>query len=560
MLQRIASYCSANYFRFFLLTWLGIMLVYLPAYKAGMVGEFINYLNNFRTQSFLEFINAKDAQVKSFYQLANTILYLKLAFFGSSPIPWFLSHTASHSVVLVLVFSFFKNLFEDFKLENAGIIALCGSLLFGLNPNISELTIWKATEHYFVSIILQFLSLHLLRQYLAFPTRKFAILSASCFFLSIFALEIFYLIPIFSFAIIVGYYWKSIIDKVHFRKAIQYILLPQIILFFGYLVCFRMIHGSWIAHYGTTADFVWSLSDMVSSFGKYIGYLGVMLGHFPYDIRSVIYALISKPVVHFSIIGFVLFYLIFSIIRFRKMDTNAQLILFAIGAFVCSIGLCVTVYFDDLFSMYNSRRCYHSGIFFYMAITLFIFRIKPKKHAIAVFSLYFLVCISLTEWIVFRWRHAAKIQFGILRTFTSQQNKKTILLNVPTYFKDVRINSADEENEFAKQLDYFGYSKIEGKLYSAMGYNMNEKWHGAHVSAEDSLTVKVTLNQWGSWWMRGYQGAKDYENDLYKIHISDMGHEYFLTFKQVPDSNTVLLFQQDEQWRKVDMNKRGEQW
>ncbi|MBS1775602.1 MAG: hypothetical protein JSS64_04900 [Bacteroidetes bacterium] len=88
---------------------------------------------------------------------------------------------------------------------------------------------------------------------------------------------------------------------------------------------------------------------------------------------------------------------------------------------------------------------------------------------------------------------------------------------------------------------------------------MNTPYDGAHVTVLDSNTLKVTLNQWGSWWMYNYHGAKSYENDLFRVEITDVGHEYILHLK-AHSKNIAILFQHGDWWSQVNLNRMGEQW
>lgn len=548
-----------NTFLFFIF-WIAVILVYAPAYKAGFVAEFINYLQSFEHNTFLEFINRHDTYVKSFYQVPMLFRYLYISTFGTHPIPWFLVFTLLHALCGLLVFNFFSSLFKDFKLRNGLLIAFAGTLLFLFNPNITEITVWKACDHYYLSVLMQLSVLIFVRKYLTSHHRKYAWFAGIVFACSTYALEIFYATPLLTLFLILGYSWKNIVDKSISKKALLALFLPQLVLFILHLISFRIVYGSWIAHYGTTNEFIWSAQDILKGYGKYIGYMGLMAGHYPWTLREPIYRFLSQPVVYYFIVGLITLFIAIGLVRFKRLSSQTQLLVFLTGAFICSITLCLTTYFDDLFSLYNSRRCYQPGIFFYMALSLLVFSIKKKWLSYTVFTLYLCTCFALTFHMVFRWRHAAKIQHGVLRTFRWQEKPTVVLLNLPTYFVDVRIIPANKENEFADQLRFFRYPPMKGMLYSVCGYNMKDEWDGAHVTVIDSVSLKVTLNQWGSWWMYNYNGATDYENDLYQIKMTDPGHEYRISFKHVVDTNTAVLYQQGEQWRVVNWNRKDEQW
>jgi hypothetical protein len=88
---------------------------------------------------------------------------------------------------------------------------------------------------------------------------------------------------------------------------------------------------------------------------------------------------------------------------------------------------------------------------------------------------------------------------------------------------------------------------------------MEHAHDGAHVTVLDSLHLKVTLNQWGTWWWYRGRGLQEYENEYFALHYHDDGLSYILTLKQRPPG-MVLLYSQGMQWREVDMGKKEEQW
>lgn len=545
----------------FLLLWFLVGIIYLPSWKAGFVSDFLGMFGDIDRVSFADFINRSEASVKSFYQVTQLQMYVFIKVFGTHFIPWFLITTALHALNGVVVFAFFKRLFRDFQLHRGELIAFCGVLLFLLNPNITEVTVWKGGYHYLTGILIQFLILIWCQQYFKNGKKQLAVAAFVLFFVSLFTLEIFYITPALTFMLILGYRWKDVIDKRAFRKALIYFFLPQVLLFACHLFLFRLLYGTWIAHYGTTTTFALNLQEILPRIGKYLAYIVFMAGHIPFNVRSEIYSLLSQPWISALLALLLPLVLIILLFRFKKLSSTLQVATFLLAAIIFCLVLVIPIYFDDLFSLYNSRRCYQPGLFIYMLISLFIFSVfSDKKVAVSVFSVYLLLCLALTVQMVLYWRKAAKVQYGILRTFQFQDADPVILLNVPTYYKDIRIMPVNKDNEFNTQLKIFGYAPIKGRLYEASSYNMQHLWDGAHVTVLDSMTLKITLNQWGTWWMYNYVGAGDYETDLYKVKMTDPGHEYLLTLKSRPE-NMAILFSQDIYWRKVDMNKIGkEQW
>lgn len=174
---------KANKLYLFFLLWAMVGIVYLPSWKAGFVSDFLGMFADINRVSFADFINRSEATVKSFYQVTQLQMYVFIKVFGTHFIPWFLITTALHALNGVFVFIFFKRLFRDFKLQRSELIAFCGMLLFLLNPNITEVTVWKGGYHYLTGILTQFLILIWCQRYF-FSGKKQLFIAASVLFLS----------------------------------------------------------------------------------------------------------------------------------------------------------------------------------------------------------------------------------------------------------------------------------------------------------------------------------------------------------------------------------------
>ncbi|MBS1588071.1 MAG: hypothetical protein JST52_00510 [Bacteroidetes bacterium] len=543
----------------FIALWLAAVLVYSPSFHSGYVAEFINYLQSYSNNTFKSFINREDAYVKSLYQLTQLQRYLYFSLFFVNPWFWFLLLTGLHALNTTLIFYFFSTLFQDFELKQASLTAFIGAIFFFLSPNITEITIWKATDHYLTGVLIQILiSLWTLRL-LQTDKIKYAIYASFLFTLSTFTLEIFYITPFITLFLIIGYRLRNRISNKQFARAIWTAYIPQLILFLLHLLTFKLVYGTWVAHYGTTNEFVWSIQDILSGYGKYLVYIGLDAGFLSEKYRILLFNFLSKPLIAYGIVTFLLLFILFGIVRFKSLSSRAQLFIFLLTILLGSLTLVVTLPFDPNFPLYNSRRCYQTGIFLYMILALLLFSLKKNQVILTISLIYISLNTFLLEKMIFRWRAAAKIQFGLLRNFHWQEYDHILALNIPTYFKDVRIIPASENNEFKDQQIYFGYPINKGKLYTVLSYNMNTPYDGAHVTVLDSNTLKVTLNQWGSWWMYNYHGAKSYENDLFRVEITDVGYEYILHLK-THSKNIAILFQHGDWWSQVNLNRMGEQW
>lgn len=98
--------------------------------------------------------------------------------------------------------------------------------------------------------------------------------------------------------------------------------------------------------------------------------------------------------------------------------------------------------------------------------------------------------------------------------------------------------------------------KINTAVYDVASYNVLSTEDGAHVNVENDSTIKVTLNQWGTWWWFRYMGAGSRETFAFKMNMRDVGHWYELTLKQAAQEY-ILLYETNGQWKQVDWNKKS---
>lgn len=538
--------------------WTGILLVYAPAWRSGFVAEFLQMYFDIDRIPFTDFINRTHAEVKSFYQFTQLQLYVLIEIFGTHYLPWFLLFTLLHAVNGLLGFLFFGRLLEDFGVANGRVIAFAGIVLFLFNPNITEVTIWKAGYHYLTGLMMQLGILLYARSYLLHNVRRHAIYAFVLFLFSVFSLEIFYVTPALVLVMILSYRWMGITDAATSRRGWVALFAPQVVLFASHLLLFRLVYGGWIAHYGVTSDFHLAPAEMFPRMMKYLASILLMAGHFPEKTRFALFEWIAQPAVSYTVMILLLLATVAIAWRFRNMGPRWRAAGFLLAAILCCVVLVSPIYFDDLFSLYNSRRCYQLSLFLYMLVSVALFRgLRSDRLALGLFLFYFVIAGGFTIRKVFHWKTAAEVQYTLLQKMT-HDNRPVLLLNLPSYYKDVRTYAAGNNNEFNRQLMLFTKDSVRN-LHEVSSYNMQHTWDGAHVTVLDSASLKVTLNQWGTWWLYNYNGAKSYETNLYKVEMTDPGHEYILRLKKRPEE-VLVFFQQGYKWKAVDFTHRNEQW
>ena len=216
---------------------------------------------------------------------------------------------------------------------------------------------------------------------------------------------------------------------------------------------------------------------------------------------------------------------------------------------------------DELFYISNDRYLYVTAAFQAMLVAVLIGALLPARRRawITVTTIVLVISIALTSFLVWNWRTATKTFWGIQYNYHWDDAPLVLLLNIPCNYNGVGIVHANPYEEFGEHLRIFYNRRPKGKIVDVAAYNMEHGHDGVHVSVQDSLHIRVTLNQWGTWWWYNARGLLEYENEYYSVHIENDGLSYTLTLKQRPPG-MVILYSQGMHWREVDMEKREEQW
>ena len=182
--------------------------------------------------------------------------------------------------------------------------------------------------------------------------------------------------------------------------------------------------------------------------------------------------------------------------------------------------------------------------------------IPSKFIRIGVFALFALPNLWFAIRVNSYWGQSHHVLYGLIHNIPTDGNKAIILLNVPETMYGLPMISTQPNSETKLMHDVLMPDKlIQQTIFDAMGYNMTSPNDGAHVRVLSDNKVRVTLNQFGTWWWYSGHGAVKYENGDYWAYIMDVGHVYDLTLKK-PVSDYELLYNVGDKWKVVDMSKR----
>ena len=555
LFYKIADRIASKRVYVFGIFWLFTFLVYLPAINAGFVSDTTGWYQSLTQHSFSDYINRSHFGVKSMYQVTQFNTWLIYQIFGLSHWAWHVLFVSMHAVVCSMLYYFFKRLFSASGLEKPHYPALAGALIFCISPYNSEVIVWEASFHYLQALILIFGILLLVQRFQDKPSNGFAFWAALIFFVSTFTHELFYLSPILTLAVIVYYRIALGRDKKLLRKSIFAFTVPQIAVFVIHLIMYRVVYGGGISHVGT------KLFDNPAGYFLvkapwYFFHLFAMGRFFGEPTKMFIYDLFRNP------IGAIIFYSLLAaiclliIVRLRKMITYWKLVSFTFFLMLIAMSILVPMWFPEGLFVVGDRYMYLMLGFQWMMIALLLFRIRNKWLVQGLWLVLFGINVYINLKLSKKWYESEKVIAAIQTSPNIKPGKVKLLLNSPACIKGIPMIGTSPEGEFRLMHNLFFKPIIADTMLEVASYNMISPKDGAHVEVVNDSMIKVTLNQWGTWWWLGGFGAFNYENNWFRLDLKDPGHWYYVILKK-PASTYDILYQTGEELKLVDMTKEG---
>ena len=536
--------------------WLLTFGLYIPAAKAGWVLDSAGWLNNIRNLKFWDYINNTQSTIPSLYQFTQFTTYVIYKAFNANPYAWHVLMVTMHALNSFLFYIVCSKLFEDSQIKNGRNIAIAGVILYTVCPHISEVIVWESAFHYLQGFLLILLVLFFTQKFVHAPLKKYAWWSGIIFFCSTYSLEIFYLTPWFVLTMALYYRYVLGYDKSIFRKVTRWFVIPQLVMFVLHIIILRTVYHGQMAHLGQN---LWQpFSTYICKPPRYIFHILFLGRFFDLDTRRLVYMVVGSNA------ALIIFYNIFVLVcvhiytKFGKMHLKGKVsVLFFVWVIMC-LGIILPLGFPDMMLLYYDRYTYFLDAFIYMLLALLFSYISNKYISAVLLVLYSLVNVYFTVKLNLTWKHSAYINNRLLKELPDPGNKTVVLLNLPQCMNGIPMISAEKDGEFKMMYKLFVNKNITNKIYDAVAYNMLTKEDGAHVFVHNDSEITVTLNQWGTWWWYEQYGGFSYENEDYVLDMKDMGHWYDLKLKH-PADQYLLLFQQGDRWKTVNMKKKNEQ-
>jgi hypothetical protein len=531
--------------------WLLAFILYLPAAKAGFVGDFPAWLDHIRNSSFKDYINWNICGVKVLYQFTQFVTYIIYKLFGVNPWAWHLTQLTMHVANVTLLYKITRRLFVDFNIKHPSMAAFMGALLFCISPYASEVIVYKPCFHISMALLMMLLILSWTQRYIKTGQKKFIWLSAFIYFFSTYSLELFYVTPFFTLTLVLFYYLVNKIEQPSFKKTILFFLLPQIILLCAQLGVFYTVYGYNLPHSLSAGNPLVYLTNP-PKYLFHILFLGRFLSH---ETREAVYTVCGKVKFIALFYGCIILICTITIARFRRISSKGKIASLIFTWCMLSFLFTSPLWFYDLLYIIYDRYAYFPAAFTYMLLSIII-SYFPKYIGIPLLSVFAIFNIYGTMKNNNCWYQSAAISNKLLRNFPEAGDKTVILLNCPQCMKGALMIRAIGESEYKQMHNLLLPQKINNKVYDAVSYNLLTPNDGAHVMVINDSMLRVTLNQWGTWWWYNDHGAFSYENDDYKLNMVDEGHWYDLTLKHTADQY-LLLYEVGDKWKTVDWNKKN---
>ena len=540
----------------FCILWVLMFILYLPAAKAGFVTDFTGWLDQIKNHGFWEYINRSNFKATSLYQVTQFITWICYQLFGIHAWLWHLLFITLHVINATLLFGLCRGLLDDVGIKNSREISFAGVALFCISPYLSEVVVWEPSFHFLQGLLMILLVLVWVRKYLHTSNNKYAWWAAIVYLLSTHTLEVFYITPWLVLMLAIFYNGGRMTGKGQFAKVLLLFFMPELILFCLRLVEFRVLYGSWVSRIGTDAAIAGPLSGLGKS-AKYLFHLLFLGRFFGHEVREKVYDLCDSTKGIVAFYGIVVAICGYIVYRFKSMGGKGKVASLLFVWMLISFVLLLPLWFGDLLMVMFDRYTYFTAAFFYMLLAVLAGFITMQYVRWGVLGIYALANLRFAILVSRYWGKSCKVNHGLLYHLPESGDKIIVLLNLPESMHGVPMIGSEKDSEYKLMHNLLLPGRtINNKVYDGLSYNMETPEDGAHTLVINDSMVRVTLNQWGTWWWYEGKGGHSYENEDYKLNMIDGGHFYELTLRQ-PASRYELLYQVGDQWHVVDMSKKG---
>jgi len=277
-LQLIAKYQKYLFLLGFILF---SLFAYYPSRNYGIVTDFLSWLYRYKAGSYADVLHCFD--YPGLHQFFHFINYSVFKIVGVSHLGWYFVLALMHGVNGYLLFSLNTKFLNTYSLKaKSKFLPLVIAILFLIYPFNLEAVIWKACLHYLLITAMILIMFHYLINYTRDQTKKSIILIHILFILCLFTLELSFAIPIMTIGFFLFDHYSAQESPSWITKAKQ-IILPQFIIFAGYILLTKVAIGDYIGHYGAENHLVFTPELILGNSWRYF-FKNIFFVHFfPFD-------------------------------------------------------------------------------------------------------------------------------------------------------------------------------------------------------------------------------------------------------------------------------------
>ena len=498
---------------------LASLLIYAPAYHAGYSSDYFGYLDAYKKNEWMDILLT--FHYGSLLYVLHYVTYFIVHYFGPENIFFFLIASIFHGFNSYLTGVFARKLFNIMNLE-VGMIAIGASLLYLVNPYLSEGLTWKACLHY--PMVVTFILCALIK-YCDFLIEGRASLrwQAILFFIiSCFTLEFGMFVPgIFALLLFLKAYMEKSWTLV--KKEALWTWIPSGAFLGFYLLMNKLILGVFIGHYKAASHLAFgfhSLTYVVKAFIKTL----LFARHWPHTIKMSFYEVfLNKPVNTLACL-----FLIIGIVFILLNKNSSKLILgfFLLCGFALFFAPVCNSYFVML-SWFEVDRYVFISLTFFVILYMLLISVFPKWIQISLFGIFF--CIS-SYFLTMQIKMLGDSAVSSTRIMDSgselyKSSKNFILLNVPDSYNGfwMYTNFSDDVPALTEGLSLLRDSEMDirknKRLLAFVMLNANDSFN---IERIETNKWKMSMGQWGSWWIKNGVGTTGFENDSMKVEIDNI--------------------------------------
>lgn len=530
---------------------LACLITYIPSIGSGFVFDFPGWQQRYEAGQFSDVLHAFG--YPSNQQAMHLFFYSLYKLFYIQGIPWYLVFCGLHAFNVWLTYKWLSALNGRWNLRLQPSIVLLVCFIFLLHPYVIEPVVWKACIHYLLSLAAIMSILHWTTQWLSEWKRKYAVRILLVYAISLFLLELSYITPVFVLLFTIIDRAATGNKKSFDRKT--WLLIGAMWALLGCAVIINKITlGSWVGHYGADVHFNLDLLNMAGTELKYLVKHVFDARFLSYPQKAKLFdVLLSDKTVIFCFIAVLLVGVVAYFSRLKKWTGRMHVFMLGLAGTLLFTLPVSNLYLYYLHVGMNDRFSYVPLLFVWIALLPLIAKLAKQ---IAIALLIVVLCFHLywQQKIMGYWHTSTEVLQSLKADYRWHDRSHVFVLNSPDHYRGIVMASAIKADSGIDELiDYQTPHPNEGKMYDIYQFNMTHPMDGVKVEQTDSMTLKVTFNQWGNWWHRADGGVVPYENEYFKAEPLD--YPYQVTFKQLPP-NSAIIYQDSMKWKEVIINDK----